>query len=308
MITLDEKVLDKAKKTLADLAQSWDDGGVCKGTVMTMKGGGGAAKHTACHSWLPSDNYGESLILNCVSKKRSKGVCSPESLEFLVKWMARESPFSDWILNRDDDESLEHGVIIHFGGEKGLNRNETMWVCKVLRFGTEGMKAAETFMTLVQGGVDPMLALYVASHIRTIRGATFGYTGPDGHSTVCGKVFSHYENNFRDAVYVETSPVGLISKNLDRRATSTGILFKEPEKVPASVAKAAKDPETRVKGFCKPIKKDDGWGGTVNTFGIDKDVLIQRVLEWEKELKAEKIEVPAPKLPTKNTVYLDLDM
>lgn len=319
-IEVDETLLKEAGEYLRKEAKGWKHG-VCSGKCIYLddpKKGGLVyeALHTACHSWV-TYSYGIAcfgvrgfygpwgqryvanarnfLTLTCHSRKRSKSICSPEASDFLIRWMARESPFSRFILNRDDDETLCEGGAILLCGPDGLTLPQAMWVCKVLRFTTEGSKAADTFMTLVKGGVDPMLAVLVASHVRSVKGAVFGYTGPEGHSTV----FQYGD---------QTDVASLVSRKLNPVADSTSTVFSSTKKVKAEDHTPLTNPVAKIKSFCKPYSKPDGWGGYLTGEGAEGPDLVKHVLEWEREIKdcLQPESPPAP--PDSSTVYLDLDM
>lgn len=322
MLEVDETLLNEAGEYLRKTAKGWE-AGVCLGKCIYLDGKDKGelvykAPHTACHSWVTcsygiacfgskgyfydwnrkyAKNARNFLTLTCHSRKRSKSVCSPEASDFLIKWMARESPFSQFILNRDDDETLCEGGAILLCGPDGLTLPQAMWVCKILRFTTEGSKAADTFMTLVKGGVDPMLAVLVASHVRSVKGAVFGYTGVEGHSTV----FQYGDR---------TDVVALVSRELNPTANDTSTVFKTSKIVKARGKKSdpLSNPTTKIKGFCKPYKKPDGWGGYLTGEGAEGPDLVKHVLEWEREIKDCLQPEPPPALPDSSTVYLDLDM
>lgn len=326
MVDVSEAALDACKKWLIDQSKKWT-GGVCKGATANLDAKPICEGHTACHSWVSaayrtycfnqsSDYYNwdckykagakNFLTLTCHSKVRSKTVCSPEACDFLILWMARESPFSQFILNRDDIQSLTEGGAILLCGPDGLTLSQAMWVCKVLRFITEGAKAADTFMTLVKGGVDPLLAVLVASHVRSIKGAVFGYTGVEGHSTV----FNGYYAAKKEPI------LGLLTKTLNPNAANTTQVFKNPDgvKIPPELLNAT----TKIKGFCKPFKKSDGWGGTIQGDGADATDLVTQVLQWQAELGGllpdydatfpPVLQPDPPSMPDSNTVYLELDL
>lgn len=332
MVEVSEKVLDDCKSWLIATSKAWT-AGVCKGKTVYIdgkeEGKDIAMGHTACHSWVTSSfgkvclqskneeyywndwntpysaNARNFLTLNCHSKVRSKTVCSPEATDFLVLWMAKESPFSQFVLNRDDDRSLTEGGVILLCGPDGLTLSQAVWVCKVLRFITEGAKAADTFMTLVKGGVDPMLAVLVASHVRSIKGAVFGYTGVEGHSTVFSAYY--YQKNAEPLL-------GLLTRTLNPKASNTTEVFQNPEGIKVPRLEKATD---KIKSFCKPFKKSDGWGGYVQGVGADASDLVTRVLQWQAELGQllpdydatfPPVLQPDPPMPDSNTVYLELDL
>ena len=300
MVKVTKKVLDKCKKALIEHSSEWFHG-VCNGLVGDiLTGETKDGRNTACHAWVSQafrarkeNKYGgwsmpytkgakPFLILDCHPQPGGRDTsCTKEAADFLILWMARESPFSKYVLNRDDEESLLRGGVILFCGPGGLTHTEAVWVCKVLRFKTEGGSAADVFMELVRGGVDGMLAIYVASIVRSKTGATFGYTGPEGHSTV---------------VNSGTSLKGFVTRKRNKDADHTSDLFGFGESY-----------FTKVKGFCKPIRKADGWGGTVVGEGaVD---LIERVLEWqEQEFGTLLKSASVSKSPDNDTVFLEVDM
>lgn len=303
------ELLESSKEYLKEQSESWTTA-ACLGKTVTLDGEDGPLPHTACHAWVGytfavhcfnkgmynympwnqkyHKNAVDFLTLNVMSKRRSKTVCTPEAVTFLSRWLAHESPFSEYVINRDDEESLEHGHILYCG-PNGLNLTEAMWMCKVSRFCTEGGQAADTFMTLVKGGVDGMLAVYVASLVRSYKGASFGYTGVEHHSTVI----------FPD----NTSVLGYLKRDVNKTAGSTDALFGK------SADKHTRASVATIRSFCKPFKKPDGWGGFVEGQGADRDTLVERVLEWQKELLGEKADKElALKKPTKDTVFLEMDM
>lgn len=312
MVDVSEKVLDNVKKWLIKTSATWK-AGVCRGQVFHLDGREveGVDCHTACHSWVPNafrkvcttggyQSWGKPLpkdadhflVASCHSKVRSKDVCSPEACDFLVLWMARESPFSEFVLNRDDEESLTEGGVILLCGPNGLNTAQAMWVCKVLRFITEGGKAADTFMTLVKGGVDGMLAVFIASHIRSLNGTTFGYSGLEGHSTV-----------FWNVPDADSYVAGLLARKINPGADATSGVFTRvplvaPEHTKASAAKT-------LQNFCKPFKKSDGWGGYITGSGVEGDELVKQALEWENRIRGGMFQ---EKPVDTSSIFLDGDL
>lgn len=320
------EVVEKSKKWLIASSAAWgaDRGGVCRGNAVYADTGLQViVPHSACHSWV-TYAFGKAcfgnggahyhkwgleyvegasafLTLSCHSKVRSANVCSDEASDFLIDWIANESPFSEFVLNRDDPVSLHEGGVVLLCGPGGMTLAQTMWVCKVLRFTVEGGSASEAFMTLVKGGVDPMLAVYVASHVRSIvNGATFGYTGLENHSTV---------------INTDTDIVGMMQRNLNPKAYSTHEVFIRDKSAMPKKFTADKNGSTQVKGFCKPMKKSDGWGGFVDSVGANGDAFIQQTLAWQDQFKyclLPSLSTLVPEdvlaLPDLNTVYLDLDL
>lgn len=320
------ELLAAAKKRLHAITAGWT-GGVCNGTCMDLEGGEtlGAA-HTACHSWVGyafasiktegKNRYGVTwdtaypkgaknfLTLTCHSKKRSARICEEDAVEGIIKWFAHESPWSEFILNRDDEKSLEDGAILLCGPD-GLSHAEAMWICKVLRYSTEGSKSLESWLTLYKAGVNPVLAVLVCTYVQPVKGATFGFTGVDGHVSVFGQ-------------YNGPSPDlrSIVEMKINKNAPTTGALFAcGGQPIPTKTHKGSVN--EIIKSFCKPVMKDDGWGGKIAGAGADTTDFVNRVLAWQAELTgedvpapvvAEKAAKPAAKKPGKNTVFLEMDM
>lgn len=315
MVDVSDKVLTDAKKRLKDMNAKWTSG-VCYGTCLDLDGKEMITPHTACHSWVGyayakvrdprgsiyspswSTTYPKDakpfLVLSCHSKKRSKSVCSEEAMDAIILWMARESPFSEFVLNRDDQNSLLNGGVILLCGPGALTQAQSMWICKVLRYSTEGAKALDTWLTLYKGGVNPLLAVLVCSYVRTIKGATFGYTGTEGHSAVFG------------AYGGEPDVASLLEGKINPNATQTADVFRNDTKSKNGKIGKQAAPSVVIKGFCKPYEKDDGWGGKVKGEGADGPEFVKRVLEWQRDNEPEA--ATPPPMPTESTVYLELDL
>jgi hypothetical protein len=154
-------------------------------------------------------------------------------------------------------------------------------------------------MTLVKGGVDGMLAVYISQYVRTLKGAVFGYTGLCQHMTVLS---------------LETSVVGMMQRNLNPRATTTANVFKAIEKsVPRNFVED-RNPRVKIEGFCKPFKKPDGWGGFTTGVGADETTFIAHALEWQTQLSVclpgavEPVQEAPPQMPDSNTIFLAVDL
>lgn len=318
-----KEALQKATETLKHLTAHWS-GGVCQGTVLHLDGSTahGVVPHTACHSWVGSaysifctgtlrysapyradaKNF---MVLSCHSKKKSKSICTPEAHEAIIMWIAKDSPFSEFVLNKDDDDSLKNGGVVLLCGPDGLTVAQTMWICKVLRYSTEGGKALDVWYSLVKNGVDPMLALLVCSFANHIHGATFGAGTVNGHVNVM--------------TYADRMPnvPSLLLRKDDPFADSTQTLWSGTANVILPPEVAPKRITDKIAGFCKPVRKSDGWGGTVEGKGADEKDFISRILKWQEELSEHLPEGWATtvkpvnvvgNLPSSSTVYLDLDL
>lgn len=307
MFEVDEAVITKAKAELKSLTEAWK-GGICWGTATDLKNKRieGLHAHTGCHSWVTQafnrhcgsqtpkfykkgcTNF---LVLTCHTKRMSKA--SAKATDAIILWMARESKFSKYILNRDDEESLTRDGAVILCGPDGATGGEAMWMCKVLRYSTEGGKSLDTWLALKEGGVNPMLALRICTDIADVQGATFGHSPVTSHLSVFGNQYD---------CPVEPDLKALAACEPDREATVTGSLFYRdgaPEKGVYS---------NTFEGFCKPVMKSDGWGGEVVGAKATKESLIYHALEWQRKVLGEGVEKPEPVLPNKDTVFLEVDM
>ena len=261
MVDVSETVLTAAKKELADKTQAWV-GGVCQGACLNLDGSILTTAHTACHSWV-TDAYRSAcrggkvaskvkdfMVLTC--HKKSKSAASKEAMDGIILWMARESPFAKYVLNADDTDSLTNDGAIILCGPNGASLTEAMWMCKVLRYSTEGSRALDTWKTLYDGGVNPMLAVLVCTHVASVKDAVFSA------SEVCNhvRVFNYLESPDPD-IY------NLMRGESNPRALDTSSLFIHRKTKNKNAGKKVDSVASKVKDFCKPFKKSDGWGGTI---------------------------------------------
>jgi hypothetical protein len=307
-----ELVMKQAKEALVEMSSTWRGGGVTMGRAWDLKGEELAGQDfTACHAWLthtytsecfspgydwnrPYDKKARDfLCLTAHSKVRSKGVCKMKAHEALILWLASpESPVSQFILNSDDKDSLTNGGAIILCGPSGATLSQAMWICKVLRYAVEGSQSIDTWHELHKAGVNPLLALVVATFVRTVTGAKFGFTGPDNHVSV-------FRTDYNEASFP-----------YDVKKIMQGVLYADAVDTSEVFGKRLfRGVTLPIQDFCAPIQVSDGWGGTTLAAAASKDLFIERVKQWEKELQGDGFGKPEkPKRPTKDTVYLEVDM
>jgi hypothetical protein len=325
-----KEVVDKAKALLASTTKAWD-GGRCMGAMMNLKGEKFGQAHSACHAWVsagfrnfckdPHAGYGWAtpadyrknaenfLVLTCHKHAMSKA--SAEATDAIILWMASDDcPFGKYVVNRDDPDSLtNHGAIILCGPD-GATEAEVMWMCKVLRYTTEGEQALDAWLTLTKGGVKPLLAVLICTYITTYKGAVFSAKDVNGHVSVFGWHNAEYDI------------AGLVNCEVNREATDTATVFKSTKPkndLPPAFLVKARDKATK---FCKPFKKSDGWGGEITGNGATAEEMVAAALAWQKELGIDDAEAvfpvaevakkparkrAAPK-PNKDTVFLEVDL
>lgn len=312
---LSEKVFTSLKKSFEGLTKAYLESTgasqVCYGAVYSANTGAHySAGHFSCHSWLPRVDTEDSLVvLTCHNKERKnkmRGSVSDEAMDEILLWLAKESPYKDYILNADDDSLLEHGPMILMGGKEGLNRNETMWVCKVLRYATEGGSALNVWLELKKRGVDPLVALMSASFIREIsKDGKCTYTGAHTHSTVFLPI-----QRYQNGKYVQQDlPTfqELLNPVRNVKADQTqGIFLQNPTIVVRKPNDYGYDyipGVKRFKEFCVVQKMSDGWGGFKEVSGVHIDDLSATILKLcEENTTLKSFE------PTKDTVYLEIDV
>lgn len=295
-----DEVMKDLKKSLHQMAISWDRG-VCKGQPYTLTGEKfGDGIHGGCHAWVvwayalrgtetkgswdyrtkyskKSENF---VILNCHTAERA--TCGEESVLAILHWFAKESPFRKYFLNADDDESLKDGAILLCGPD-GATLSEAMWIFKVLRYSTEGSKSLDVWNALYKAGVDPFLAILICTIVGSVEGTTFGVGGVRMHVEV-----------FRGCVSYKK----LLKHEFDKQAEHTGAFFKGVEG----------DFTAKITGFCKPVQISDGWGGMTDSTSSAVPDFVDSVKEWEEQLRVKYLTVREPKAITRQTVFLDEDM
>lgn len=313
MVDVSEEVLAKARTWLLNKAETWKNGVSCGSYTDINWLDDPVITNTACHAWLSGaysynscgrDGYEDGknaktfLVANPLGHVRTKNNANPESVDRLVLWMARESPFSEYVLNRDDTEGLTKGGVLLLCGPGGLNHVECLWFCKVLRLAVECYGSADVFAALVDAGVDGMLAIAVAHYFQKSSSGYNNYEGVGHQDVMMGSDF-----------------YALLTRDIYKRSPTTRGLFSEPVKVT----------ERRViksnvfNAFGSPVKKSDGWGGYVSSSGgvADLNELARDVLELQANLLKDIPEefrfgpvtaVPIPKAPDRNTVFLEVDM
>jgi hypothetical protein len=288
MLEITESVLQKAKNDLLDLNKKWRTG-LCYGSTIYTDGTDfGARAHGACHSWASNgfSNYGnpknkDFLVLNCHPNARVR-TCDKESADALALWLARESPYSQYVLNRDDEESLLNGGMILYcswEGKDGLNDPQMLWLCKILRYAVEGSRSVDAWKALYDGGVDPLLAVLIATHHSYFDGASFGYGSVTTHVAVFNRQYD-YEDNVENILNRKTTD----SKHTYQLFGSTN-----KEKV-----------GSKIETFSTPVMKDDGWGGKVASAEASRELFVKRALEWEDSLRTKF------NIPKESTAYLDV--
>jgi hypothetical protein len=317
-VALSPEAYKKIRKRLHEQCEDFltrsGSSGYCWGGNCDLSGDNWHQGHGACHAWIGRGfgwnsyppNAGKKtdsfLVLTCHSNK--KATCSKEACDEIIRWMASDkSPFGKYIVNGDDEGSLmQDGAMIYCGGTDGASLNECMWICKVLRYATEGSKALDTWLALYKSGVNPLLALLIATNMSSVKGATFGATAVTTHVSV-----------FRNGYYGDPTQgpnlLKLMAGDVNKKANATCEVFGTDSSV--------NPPEICAK-FVKPIVEDDGWGKQIKSTGAKQTELVEQVLEWQKGIggpvapvfpfSAEPIQVPPPPLPTKSTVFLEMDL
>ena len=309
-ITVRDDILAKAKKVLKKKNEEWDSG-VCCGDTMTLEGVLSGNKFTGCHSSLSdafrkrkkdrycdwgNTNYTPDaepfLCLSCYKHDHEAVTCSKEAMDAFITWMANDSPFAEFVLNKDD---LTDGIIL-LCGPGALQHAEAMWVCKSLRYSTESGASLDSWFEMVKAGVYPVLALLVATTARVQKGASFGFMYESAHVSV----FSHTLGGFDIKALIEER----VAKNPDHTYT----VFQADKRTDSL--------NHTFKSFVKPVMKDDGWGGKVESYSESKTAFTDNVLKWQGQFTdkpyvfpyADSSKAPEIEPDLSKSVYLDLDL
>lgn len=164
-------------------------------------------------------------------------------------------------------------------------------MCKFLRHGNEGGKALETWLALYKAGVNPMLAAYVSTFISAKAGAKFTAQTVYAHCQIFESAASAPDINL------------LLEGKPQPTALNTSRVFGGTNQGGSSNS----DFSSKIRSFCSPVAKTDGWGGTIRAKAVDESELIEQVLKWQQELQGIQAK-PRAKKPTKTTVFLEEDM
>jgi hypothetical protein len=179
-------------------------------------------------------------------------------------WLtSTDMPFSEFILNKDDEDSLKNGGVILLCGPEALTHAQTLFICKALRYTIEGGQAADVWLKLVEKGVDPLFALYSATYIRKIdnKGERVSHSGPYSHLQVFDKVKDYK---------------GIVARKMFAHASSTFDLFGSTcTRREGAFASGAND--DNIKSFFKDEIVDDGWGGKTTVQGGDINVIAEKI-------------------------------
>jgi len=290
MFEVAPEVLQAAKKRLVELNSKWGNG-LCKGETVDLFGGRLVAGWEACHAWVSSsfETLGrdkEFLTLNCFNTEKS--YCDKESQQAFALWMARESMYSKYVLNRGDTESLlTGGQILLCDGKHGMNKTEALWFCKAMRHCVEGSRCIDAWKVMYDAGVDPLLALAFSEHVASFDGAHFGNHSIPTHGQI---FYRNGEENMRK----------ILLRDPYRKSTDTYAMFGSAHK-PIGVYE-------KVKSFCSPVLKADGWGGIVPISATTKERLAEQALALEDEIR-KAVKVPrTQEFPSSSTVYLEVDI
>lgn len=287
-----EKVLDKAKKWLLEKSKTWRTE-CTRGQAWSTDGKYLEGKgYNVCHAWVQqahndlygTDRYGDYnskisknekehfLVLTCHSKTRTKSNISSEAHDAFILWLAGPtSPFSKYILNRDDPESLcNGGAVILVGPQSGASLAEAMWICKVLRYPTENGCSLEVWYGLYRAGVDPILAIAVCGLYGKKKNDN--YYVKDGGNGHC-LVFNYYGYGI---------PVSCILSNKppETNASNTRLVLGSREECKDW---AALNKELDL--LNKTTTVSDGWGGKQTFRGSYLGDIIKTVLETQKGIR-----------------------
>lgn len=309
-----EEAYDKCLKALEKANENWH-AGISWGAVRSTKGNDvGIAASSACHAWVNAayrqlmggvdgravrKGASNFIIANCY--KPAMRTCSVEAAEAFVMWLATKSPFVQYILNREDEDSLKNQGVILYCGPDGLCHTECLWVCKSMRYAIESGQAMDAWYAAYKGGVHPMIALAAAQHFRQIQ------------QTPKGKVFKYFEAQItHNSVfyYLDKKHVPeLLASKPFKFSAAAATLFTDNGKYKRNNDYGAY--ESELKDFLatnKSFSFDDGWGGKIKVNGVPEEELVKMLLEFQHQgeglLPTHEKEI----IVTRDTIYLEGDL
>lgn len=160
-MTVTKESLEAGLKYTEEAPKLWRNG-PCAGVIFNKDGKEvkSAKSGDICHYWVrPGHARGNAeLIASATSeKRRSHGDADVE----FMKYILNDNPIGQFIVNKDDLSSITNGAILIDAKDAGYER--TLWLCKVFRYCVEEPYRVKTWNSLVNLGVEPLMALIVAS-------------------------------------------------------------------------------------------------------------------------------------------------
>jgi hypothetical protein len=158
---ISEKCWDAAMKRASD-PNTWKTD-ISAGSYFDSEGNAfGSSSGYICHAFMlyrGASNDEPFVFVN--DTKLSKNQSEEALVRKYYKYICQESPFRNFVLNNDNiDQLVNGGAIIDC---RAAGSNETLWICKAMRYPVEEPYRVKYWDELTTFGVHPMLALCVAS-------------------------------------------------------------------------------------------------------------------------------------------------
>lgn len=204
----------------------------------------GHHKGSACHSGLWGVGFSE-IVVN-----GHKDTVQGQFPEF-IKWVANEAPFSNAVLNKDNDkEIVNQGAVID---TSLVGKGGVLWLCKAFRYAFEEPDCVRHWYSLRDGGLEDGLQAFIGASIVNKEGlprpvrthcSLFSYDTPENIKSFYDKVLTWKNEDSREVSMI----------NLKYAADNWGSLaFKE-------------------------VSVSDGWGGfTVKKVPSDPKEYIEKL-------------------------------
>jgi len=226
---ISEKAQKKVQKAVEEYPKIWTHG-ICALQMFDRKSGeesGGGKTGYMCHAPLNHPVRNDLIVVN--AHKYEWHQSNPEYL----KWVARESPFSHGVLNKDNEKELfEHASVFDM---ETIGKGGCLWLGKAFRYFVEDTWKPGYWDKLREAGLDGLQA-FIGASILDQEGAPMGYS----HVNLVG-----YQNP------------------KDLRATYDRLKkIKDLKTTDAGIGMYAKYKNWGGLGFTV-VRKPDGWGGYI---------------------------------------------
>lgn len=173
MTAICQKAKEEIQKAVENYPKHWDAGRnpqLCAFGIIKKASGDwlhSPTRGSACHAALYCVNREPSVVVNAHDPDYQGKY--PE----FVKWVCREAPFSEAIINGyNDDEILNHASVID--GEM-VGQGGCLWLCKALRYPVEDTFRLPFWYQLREQGLDGLQA-FIGCSIINKTGAPQTYT------------------------------------------------------------------------------------------------------------------------------------
>lgn len=231
---------------------------------------------SACHAWIQSG----AIVLTGYNVVKSVSCgCEEDAHYAFIRWLiSDENPLAVGILNRNNPDQCANGGLIIDGSV--LLRDEVLWLCKAARCANECPNIVNTwYMFVTDHKIPPMVAFYLASHLKYVK--TSKLLTPQVQNGHVNVFTSYYLGSGVVKQLVNPSR----KRTQDDGGFTTSDCFLDDRGPDKSDIQKELIPK-----WSKETAKDDGWGGFINSKGIQPKTVADYIHTLIGTAKTEVVE------------------